>query len=506
MIERQRIIGAVVRMRRQHTDDAHYEAKACRGGLSADVWESVSAFANTAGGTLLLGLDERCDFSVAEGFDINRVRDQFVEGIGDGGAQGVKLGNSPIYEMDRIDLDDRQILAIEIAENEVGSKPCFIMARGVEPGSYKRVDDKDIRLSKMEVYEYQNALRPSNADRETVPDADISDLDGVVIDAIIAKRQYSKALLGVNDRLLQMERLNIIDKRGRVRLAGLLVTGQYPQQYYPRLLVDVAVHVDTDKAAPGLPRFLDRVQCEGPLPMVVKEAVSVVLRNLRTKYNVRGVGGSGEPEIPEEVLREGIANAVIHREYHPYFTGQAVSVDVFSNRVVITSPGGLWGGKTLENIMDGTSRCRNEFLMQLMQETPLKASSETTVEGQGTGVALMVREMKAHGLPAPQFEASADQFVVILSRSDSLGTDSFNEHSLSMRRRRDLRLQKILDLIPETGEIGVKAISKQLGVSMETVRRDVRDLLSQGLIVSTAPVNSRNRKYTRLADKPSERD
>lgn len=48
-------LDVISRLRRIESDDAHFEAKACSKGLSKDVWESVSAFANTAGGVLLLG-------------------------------------------------------------------------------------------------------------------------------------------------------------------------------------------------------------------------------------------------------------------------------------------------------------------------------------------------------------------------------------------------------------------------------------------------------------------
>ncbi|MBK9102948.1 MAG: hypothetical protein IPM90_16120 [Austwickia sp.] len=69
-----------------------------------------------------------------------------------------------------------------------------------------------------------------------------------------------------------------------------------------------------------------------------------------------------------EVLREAIANAVVHREYHELFRGEPVTVDVYPDRVVVANPGGLWGGKTEENLDDGTSRCRNQTLMQLLSE------------------------------------------------------------------------------------------------------------------------------------------
>lgn len=45
------------------------------------------------------------------------------------------------------------------------------------------------------------------------------------------------------------------------------------------------------------------------------------------------------------VLREALVNAIVHREYSPMFAGEAVSVDIYPNRIEVTNPGGLWGGK-----------------------------------------------------------------------------------------------------------------------------------------------------------------
>lgn len=336
---------------------------------------------------------------------------------GGGGVSGLRLGNPPRYVMDRVDVDGGQVLAIRIIENEIGFKPCYILAKGVEAGSYKRVDDKDLRLTHMEIYEYRNALIPSRADSTPVPESGVDDLDGELTDALIGRKLTSKALTGVTDRATRLERLNVLASDGRVRLAGLLALGQYPQQFEPKLLIDVACHPGTGKSMPGMPRFLDRVLCDGPLPTAIEDAVHATVRNLRTISVVNGVGRRDECELPVEALREAIANAVVHREYHPYFTGQSVSVDVFSDRVVVRNPGGLWGGKTLENIADGTSRCRNAILMQLMESVPAPVAGPT-VEGQGSGVELMVRLMRERGLPEPEFRVSADQFAVVFHRPE----------------------------------------------------------------------------------------
>ncbi|RGW10796.1 helix-turn-helix domain-containing protein, partial [Bifidobacterium pseudolongum] len=84
------LVQAIERLRAQHNDDADYEAKSCATTLSKSVWESVSAFANTDGGTLLLGVDENKNFTVPPQFDADKTINQFVDGMGDGSKDGAK--------------------------------------------------------------------------------------------------------------------------------------------------------------------------------------------------------------------------------------------------------------------------------------------------------------------------------------------------------------------------------------------------------------------------------
>lgn len=408
---------AIERLRQQHTDDGDYEAKSCSRKLSASVWDSVSAFANTDGGTLLLGVDENTGFTVAKDFNIDKIRDQFCEGIGDGSNNGVKIHPVPSHRIHRESLDGEQVLVVQINENQPTQKPCYVLAKGIAQGSYKRSDDKDVPLDPGEVYELQNVLKPSNTEMKIVEQADITDLDATIIHGILSRLQGSKALRGTNSEEEKLSRIHITDKQGNVLFAGLLVTGKYPQQFYPRLVIDVAAHAGTSKAEAGSPRFLDHHICEGTIPEMIDEAIGATVRNLRTYSVVEGSGRRDLPEIPPEVLREAIANAVIHRKYHPYFQGQPVSVDIYSDRVEITNPGGLWGGKTLETLNDGRSMCRNGALMRLVQNAEIPHKDTITVEGQGTGIELMIHEMESRALRKPDFDASADSFMVTLWRS-----------------------------------------------------------------------------------------
>ena len=474
----------VMRLRKQGTDDDTVEVKRTEGSLGISVWESVSAFGNTHGGTILLGLDEKNNFAVMPNFNLERVRDQFVSGIGDGGEDNAVVVNPPQYEMSRVSFEGGQVLAIELAEVDVRFKPCYIKKKDMHNGAYKRVDDKDVKLSATEIFELQNALYPSAADRETVDEATIDDLDLSIVDSLIARERQrgAKSLRGASTRESQMSRLNITDKNNRVRLAGLLSTGYYPQQYYPKLVVDVAVHPGTEKSMPGERRFLDRVICDGSLGEVIVDAVHAVMRNLQTYSIVRGTGRVDVPEIPEEVLREAIANAVLHREYSSYFTGQAVSVDVYSDRVVITNPGSLWGGKTLKNIADGVSKCRNDTLMRLMTSIPLPGGSGITAEGQGSGILFMINEMQSRALETPRFEAGFDSFTVILGRGGSEIAENRRWISEVSGLALSNQEETALIIVRRLGKATAADLRNELHIDSDDARHLLDELSAKGLV------------------------
>lgn len=145
---------AIQQLRAEHTDDANYEAKECAHELSKDIWESVSAFANTNGGVLLLGLSERHNFTPVPGFELEKVCEQFLSGMGDSELDDAKLVNIPQYSVQRLIFEDSMLLVITIKELDAAYKPCYKKELGISEGSYKRVGDADILLSPDEIHAF----------------------------------------------------------------------------------------------------------------------------------------------------------------------------------------------------------------------------------------------------------------------------------------------------------------------------------------------------------------
>lgn len=470
--DREETLESVIeRLRRQGSDDGEVEAKACAGGLSASIWDSVSAFANTNGGLLILGLSESDGFMPADGFRIDEVIAQFMSGCSQSNPEAAKVSPIPPFDLKRDEYKGKPLLLIKIPELAQEMKPCYVKSKGLIGGSFKRIDDRDERLSSVEVYELKNTMIPSPADRELVDEAAIEDLNPALVERLLESQKNSKALRSAETTALKLARLNVLTKNGDVRLGGLLALGEYPQQFFPKLLIDVTAHPGTEKSEPGAPRFLDRVLCEGYVGEAVDEAVGATLKNLRTYSYVVGTTRKDEPEIPIEVLREAIVNAVVHREYSMAFRGQSVSVDIFPDRVEITSPGGLWGGKTLENLDDGQSRCRNDALMKLLSILPAGEGRGAFSEGQGSGIGLMIREMKSRALGAPKFKSKIDSFTVVLLR----GGAELSENTQWIESHFDRELssfeRSILSVLRKDGSATVHAVREELGIDSDEIRQ-----------------------------------
>lgn len=562
-----RVAEIIATLRRQENDDARVEAKSAVRELGKSVWETVSAFANTEGGIILLGVDEKNGFVPAEGFDVNRTLDML-----DGHLYGEKPIVTPVpnVRFDRVPLEGREVVAmvVEPMHDDIRltqEMPCFVTARGVKNGSFKRVVDKDKVLSAYEIFELQMRTKPDKSDSEVVEGATEADLNPQAVKALLGRLEQSGSRIGEGavDETQILKRLNVLSPDGGVTVAGLLTLGYYPQQFFPQLFVDVAVHPGTEKSAHSSVRFLDRKECDGPIPEAIDVAVSAVLKNLRQRHVEKGTTTVIEYEIPEMVLREAITNAVMHRDYGFRRHGQQVAVNVFADRVEITSPGGLWGDRTLDNIDDGSSMSRNQVLVKLLSHTPRVGAAGVVAENAGTGIQRMRAGMQAEMLPTPEFRADIGQFVVILQRFGMLNPDTDkwltaqghkrnnvddvvlllaqNEGAVTPHVLRDhmgvdsdeareilahlveeealveapyreetyvlpgsiLRLsaaeQEVMAILSATQALGINEIAEKTGRSKNTLRPLLRDLVDARLVVATAPPQSRNRAYLRVS-------
>ncbi|KEZ77287.1 transcriptional regulator [Salinisphaera hydrothermalis C41B8] len=109
------------------------------------------------------------------------------------------------------------------------------------------------------------------------------------------------------------------------------------------------------------------------------------------------------PMFPELAIRELVANALIHQDFHA--TGTAPMIEIFSNRMEITNPG-LPLVKT-DRFLDSPPKSRNEALASFMRRIGV-------CEERGSGVDKVVFETEFYQLPAPLFETTPEHTCAVL--------------------------------------------------------------------------------------------
>ena len=156
--------------------------------------------------------------------------------------------------------------------------------------------------------------------------------------------------------------LAISDGRLHPTLYGMMVFGRYPQNHpqTSSFFVRCAAYAGIDRASD----VISVADAKGRLEHQVDRSIGWC-RNLRRRETYRGIVREDVPLIPDRALREALVNAVIHREYA--ITGSSVLLEVFDDRIDVTSPGTLPGYMEVESVRAGSRlRSRNESMAHAM--------------------------------------------------------------------------------------------------------------------------------------------
>jgi len=217
----------------------------------------------------------------------------------------------------------------------------------------------------------------------------------------------------------------------RLTYGALLLFGRDPQRFFPAAEAR-CMHFHGSEIQRPVPFY--RV-FKGPLFALVDQAVDFVLSKINYRVGTRAFSNDapGAYEVPPEIVREAIVNAVAHRDYTQ---PAAIQVSVFSDRIEVRNPGGLLPPLTPESLSHPhSSVIRNHRLAEALYLTRY-------IEKYGTGTLMMIQEASAHGLPAPEFEALPGEFMVVVWR-DWLTPALMQRLGLNERQRAAVTLLRL---------------------------------------------------------------
>ena len=416
--------------------------------------ETMIAFANADGGTILLGVNE-------SGQVVDYLTDEDVEGQL---VQAMVMCRPPVVtEWEQCELPEGVVVALKIAR----SPELHALADGrvlIRAG----IDNKP---PSGEVIRHLAATKSSgDFENEPLAGATLIDLDRAVLDEYLRLRQErgGQPLRSTeHDHLVE---IGAIVEDGTPTVAGMLLFGKHPQAFLPQSgIIFVKFLGKEARGRDGLAGYGRRVEIEGALAQMVERAWSLVMEETQVEAVVTGLRRREMPEYPRFAVREALVNAVCHRDYR--LSGRRVEIRLYDDRLEVISPGGLPGYITLDNIVEEHFSRNPRIVAGLFQWG--------YIEELGLGIDRMIEEMLEHGHTAPDFEAKPYSFTVRLHNT--------RERLPAAKRwpsNMNERQMRAMSFLEEHGRITNRDY-RQLCPTMnpETLRLDLVDLIDKGLLL-----------------------
>ena len=448
------------------TETQILEIKSAHDGCPTRLYDTLSSFSNQDdGGIILFGVDEKSGFLPVGVYDPHDLQRKVTEQCN----QMVPVVR-PIFTV--ADMDGMQFVSAEIPAVDLSERPCFYGGKGRLRGAYIRVGDADELMTEYEIYSYEAFRKKYQDDIRISERATIDSLDEAAVGEYLLKLKVKKPNLSQLPEE-QIFELVSVTRNGKIPLSSLLLFGLYPQAYHPQLSI-IAISVPgTEIGDVGTDgeRFIDNKRIEGTITQMVENAIVFVRNNMKTKTIIDKSTGSRTDitDYPITAVREAILNALVHRDYSIHTEGKPIQVTMYTDRMEIISPGGLYGRLRVDQLGKVQPNTRNPVIANALEILG-------KIENRYSGIPTIRKSMKENGLPEPVFADERGSFVVKLKKQMSENASS------SIQEPKDL-----IEFcsVPRTRQ----EISTYLGLSSVTyaISRYVEPLIKEGIIEMTIP-------------------
>lgn len=406
--------------------------------------KSVSAFANGLGGSLFIGVDND---GIVKGLDdIQRVCETISNKIRD--------YMDPLPEVEMIPhKTDEGMNVLQLKVNAGNYTPYYYVGDG-QRVAFVRIGDESVPATAEHMVRL--VLKGSNKTYDSLITDYRKDDNSFIILANEFKKRTEQDW---NTKYLLS--FGLVTSKGYLTNAGALFSDDCPL-WQSRLYCTRWDGKDKSDA-------INDAEFTGNIIMLLRESMNFVKSNTRRGWEKLPDGRKNKPEYAERAVLETMVNHFIHRDYT--VMGSEVHLDIYNDRLTVTSPGGMYNGMLIQNldIKDVSSERRNPILANVMAQLDY-------MEKRGSGLTRICNETKAlegyRDELKPKFKSTPTQFQTIIFASSD--TPNVGEYDGDMSETKlTERQQKILNLIKESPTITGKQMSEILSVSQRTIERDL---------------------------------
>ncbi|MCL2522160.1 MAG: putative DNA binding domain-containing protein [Erysipelotrichales bacterium] len=400
---------------------------------TADIKKEVLAFANSDGGVIYVGRDNK-----GNGYPLSSIDEtltQITNSVRDSILPDVTMFVS--YEIG----DDEIIITVR----EGTHKPYFLADKGLKPsGVYVRQGSSTAQASFDQI-------------REMIKLTDD--------DKFESTRSFTQALTftSAEDEFLrsglefgknQMRTLGIIGADDLYTNLGLLLSDQCTHT------IKFAVFTGTKKG-----EFKTRKEMTGSVLKQMRSAFDFLELSNNLSATFARLDRIEQYDYPEEAIREAILNAIIHRDYA--FSGSII-VNLYDDRIEFVSLGGLMPGLQKEDLFLGVSQPRNEKLANVFYRLKY-------IEAYGTGIRRIMQYYDGLDVK-PSIEATHGAFVLTLPNMNFA-------HPLKGNYKPKAQHTAVLEYLQHNPFITNELVQKILSVKQTRAYAIIREMVKEGLIV-----------------------
>lgn len=416
--------------------------------------EDMVAFANSRGGTIILGVR-----------DDRKITGERLTGSLKAQIQSLARNCTPAIEV--MVAQAGEVITVAVPEGR--EKPYSCSA-----GYFRRLDAV---TQKMTNHELRVLFRDTDGvrfEQQICRSCRMKDISPQKI------RQFCQAasisMRGISPEAV-LRGLELVTGSG-ITNAGVMLFGKKPSRYIHQcsmLLLAFKGGTNDD--------IYDRMDVKDDLLSQFSAAMTFIKKHINRRSIIEGAYRRDVYEVPEPVIREAVANAIVHRDYR--MAGTDITVSVFNDRLEIKNPGGLPPGIS-EKTLGEISIRRNPLISEMFNRIDV-------IEKAGTGFARMKNALAREGFPAPAIK-SESFFFITFKRVYNLELMS-QKHvvheaettQMATQKATQKTAQKIIELMRRNATITRGGLAKATKLTPDGIKWHIAKLKAQGRIRRIGP-------------------
>ena len=314
------------------------------------ILKTVVAFANTAGGAVVVGVEDRSR-NVRGVPDVLAAEERLASLISD------SIRPRLVPDIEVVAWRKLNVLVVQVYPSN--TRPHYLERLGPEDGVFVRVGSTNRKAEASHIEELKRWNRMCSFDEQAVPDLKSEAID------FRAASEFFEPYRQLTPQAYRALRL-VTEHQGRQAptIGGLLLFGKDRFARFPDAWIQAGRFAGSNRT-----RLLDSLEIRSHLPRAAEEAIAFAGKHLMRESVIEGVRRQERWSVPLVAIREAVMNAIVHADYAQQ--GAPIRLALFDDRVEIENPGLLLFGLTIEDIRQGVSKLRNRVIGRVFHELRL---------------------------------------------------------------------------------------------------------------------------------------